>query len=56
MIRKEIYISNKLKPFVIETKNSLKLVNELEMIPPTKEMFNPFELRFLKDGHTFAQE
>lgn len=56
LYRKEIYISDKLKPFIIDTKNSLKLVNEFEMVPPSKDMFNPFELRFLKEEKTFAQD
>ena len=49
-MRKDIYISDKLRPYIIDTKNSLKLVNQFEMVPPSKELFNPFELRFLKEA------
>jgi signal transduction histidine kinase len=48
-IRKKIFISNKLKPFVVDTSQSLKLVNVLELHPPSTDLFNPLEMRFLKD-------
>lgn len=56
-MRKQVYISSKLKPFVIDTSDSLALVNKLKMLPPTKETFNIFQMRFLKDNtDTFAEE
>lgn len=54
--RREIYISDKLRPYAVDTKNSLTVVNQLEMVPPSKDMLNPFELRFLNNEHTFAQQ
>ena len=53
-IRKQIFISSKLKPFVVDTSQSLKLVNVLELHPPPVDLFNPLEMRFLKDEQTFA--
>ncbi len=43
-MKKEIYISDKLRPFIVDTKKSLSLVNQFEMVPPSKEMFNNFDL------------
>ncbi len=55
-LRKEIYISHKLKPFVVDTTNSLKVVNAFEMVPPSKEIFNAFGMRFLRAEKTFAEQ
>ena len=49
-VREEIFISDKLKPYVVDTSNSLQIVNELEMIEPSHEVFNPFNIRFLKNA------
>jgi len=53
-LKTEIYISNKLRPFIVNTTRTLELVNKFEMVPPTKELFNNFELKFLRDGNTHA--
>jgi hypothetical protein len=55
-VREEIFISDKLKPYVVDTSNSLQVVNALEMIEPTPDIFNPFNMRFLKDAQTYAQQ
>jgi len=52
-MKKEIYISSQLKPYIVNTSESLSLVNKFQMMPPTKELFNNFELKFLKDMPTF---
>ena len=54
-MKEEIYISNKLTPYIVDTKQSLAIVNLFEMVPPTKEIFNVFDLKFLKEKMTFAQ-
>lgn len=55
VMRREIYISSKLKPFIVDTTNSLKVVNAFEMVPPSKEIFNPHGMRFLRAEKTFAE-
>lgn len=47
--KKEIYIDDKLKPLILDTKKSMLLVNQFEMVPPSKEMFNVFDLKFLRN-------
>ena len=54
-MKEEIYISNKLTPYIVDTKQSLAIVNLFEMVPPTKEIFNVFDLKFLKEKMTFSQ-
>ena len=54
-MKKEIYISDKLRPFIVDTKKSLSLVNQFEMVPPSKEMFNNFELKFLQNKPTHVE-
>lgn len=54
-LRREIFISSKLKPFVVDTQNSLKVVNAFEMVPPSKEIFNAHGMRFLRTEKTFAE-
>jgi hypothetical protein len=53
-MKKEIYISSQLKPYIVNTSKSLELVNKFEMVPPSKDLYNNFELKFLKDKPTFA--
>ena len=48
-MKDDIYISDKLTPYIINTKQSLQIVNMFEMVPPTKELFNVFDLKFLKE-------
>ena len=52
-MKKEIYISKSLSPFIVNTSNTLDLINKFEMVPPTKELFNNFELKFLKEAPAF---
>lgn len=54
-MKDEIYISDKLSPYIVDTKQSLAIVNLFEMVPPTKDIFNNFDLKFLKQKMTFAQ-
>lgn len=54
-MKKDIYISDKLRPFIVDTKKSLSLVNQFEMVPPSKEMFNNFELKFLQVKPTYVE-
>ena len=55
VMKKDIYISDKLRPFIVDTKKSLSLVNQFEMVPPSKEMFNNFELKFLQVKPTYVE-
>lgn len=55
VMKKDIYISEKLRPFMVDTKKSLSLVNQFEMVPPSKEMFNNFELKFLQVKPTYVE-
>ena len=55
-MKKEIYISGSLRPFIVNTVGTLDLINQFEMIPPSKEIFNNFELKFLKEGPAFAEQ
>jgi hypothetical protein len=48
-MKDEIYISDKLTPYIVDTKQSLAIVNLFEMVPPSKEIFNVFDLKFLKE-------
>ena len=55
VMKKDIYISDKLRPFIVDTKKSLSLVNQFEMVPPSKEMFNNFELKYLQVKPTYVE-
>ena len=55
VMKKDIYISDKLRPFIVDTKKSLSLVNQFEMVPPSKEMLNNFELKFLQVKPTYVE-
>lgn len=55
-MKKEIYISQSLRPFIVNTAGTLDLINRFEMIPPSKDIFNNFELKFLKAGPAFAEQ
>ena len=55
-LKKDIYISDKLRPFIVDTKKSLTLVNQFEMVPPSKELFNTFELKFLQNKPTHVEQ
>ncbi len=54
-LKKDIYISDKLRPYIVDTKKSLTFVNSFEMVPPSKDMFNNFELKFLQQKPTHAE-
>lgn len=54
-MKKELYISKSLSPFIVNTSNTLDLINKFEMVPPSKELFNNFELKFLKEAPAFNQ-
>ena len=54
-LRTDIYISNKLRPFVLDTSKTIQLVNNIEMLPPSEDIFNVFDMRFLKDKDTHVQ-
>ena len=54
-LKKEIYISDKLRPYIVDTKKSVSLVNTFEMVPPSKDVFNNFELKFLQKLPTHAE-
>lgn len=47
--KKEIFIPANLKPFIVDTKKSILMVNQFEMIHPSKDDFNTFDLKFLRD-------
>ncbi len=53
-LRTDIYISNKLRPFVLDTSKTIEFVNNIEMLPPSQDIFNVFDMRFLKDADTHA--
>lgn len=55
-LKSEIFISNKLRPYIVNTGKTIEMINKFEMMPPTKELFNNFELKFLKEKPTFAEK
>lgn len=54
-MKDDIYISDKLTPYIVDTRQSIQIVNMFEMKPPSKEIFNVFDLKFLKQKPTHAQ-
>ena len=46
--KKVITITSDLKPFIVDTKKAVLMINQFEMIPPTKEAYNAFDLKFLR--------
>ena len=54
-MKKEFYISKKLTPYILNTQKTIDIVNKFEMVPPSKDIFNTFELKFLKDKQTHAE-
>lgn len=55
-LKKDIYISDKLRPYIVDTKKSVSIVNTFEMVPPSKDTFNNFELKFLQKLPTHAEQ
>jgi len=51
-----MFISTKLKPYIVNTSKTVDMVNKFEMVPPTKDLYNSYELKFLKDIPTYAEE
>lgn len=46
--KKGIAITNELKPYIVDTKKAILMINQFEMIPPGKEAYNAFDLKFLR--------
>lgn len=46
--KKGISITSDLKPFIVDTKKAVLMINQFEMIPPSKEAYNAFDLKFLR--------
>lgn len=55
-MKKEIYISTSLQPYIVNTAKTLDLINKFDLVPPSKDLFNNFELKFLKDAPSYAQQ
>lgn len=48
-VKKDLVISKELRPYILDTNKSMQLVNQFEMVVPSKESYNAFDLKFLRD-------
>jgi sugar-specific transcriptional regulator TrmB len=55
-MKKEIYILTSLQPYIVDTGKTLDLINKFDLVPPSKDIYNNFELKFLKEAPTYAQQ
>jgi len=42
-------IRKDLKPFIVDTQKSILMVNQFELVPPSKDAYNAFDLKFLRE-------
>jgi hypothetical protein len=54
--KSEIYIQPNFRPMFLNTSKSIDFINRLEMIKGNNDIFNNFELKFLKEREDDGRE